>query len=146
MRHFIRGRRQILLFGHAVLLILLGTIIWLALSVEAFYRLAPPGSDEFRIQLVNASQVKVSYRLPRGLPWRAVYDRLTNQGWIIRDDELLVWPDLMDDSHTAAVFWRSGWLGFGRQWLTVHKDLNDPQRFMVEIVQCAANALSAPCN
>src|SRR5258707_11419387 len=138
-----RHRRLSSLLGSVVTVILLGTAVWLALGIEAFYRLAPSGSDEFRIQIVNISQVQLSYRLPRGLPWPAVYDRLTNQGRMIRDDEFLVWPYLMDNSHTAAVFWRVGWLRLGRQWLTVHRDTNDPQRFVVEIIQCAANAWSA---
>src|SRR5207244_1331746 len=112
---------------------------------ESFYRLAPPGSDEFSVQVVNTAQVQLSYRLPRGLPWPAVYESLTNQGWVLRDEELLEWPDLIDDTHTSAVFWRSGWLHLGRQWLAVHRDRNDPQRFVVEIIQCAANAFSASC-
>ena len=128
------------------MLILLGTAVWLALGIEVVYRLAPPGSDEFRIQVVNTSQVQMSYRLPRGLPWPKVYDRLANQGWMLRDTELLIWPDLMDDGQTAGVFWRSGWLGLGRQWLKIHRDTNDPRRFVVQITQCAAHAFSAACD
>jgi hypothetical protein len=139
------NRKPYLLFGSVVTVILLGAVVWLALGIEAFYRAVPPGSDDFRIQLVNHSGVRLSYRLPRGLPWHDLYNRLANQDWVIRDEDLLVWPDLMDDRHAAAVFWRPGWLDSGRQWLTVRRDMNDPQSFVVEITQCAANALSAPC-
>src|SRR6266487_4020832 len=95
--HMMSNRRQSLLMGSVVTLLLLCALVWLALGVESFYRLAPPGSDEFRVQVVNTAQVQLSYRLPRGLSWLAVYESLTNQGWVLRDEELLEWPDLIDD-------------------------------------------------
>ncbi len=134
-----------LLLGGAFLLVLFGGGIWLALSVEGVGDWMPPGSDALQVQVPNASALQFRYRLPRGLDWSTVYNRLANQGWVLREDVLLVWPDLLDDGYTAAVFWRSGWLRLGRQWLTVHRDTTDRQRFIVEITQCVRLALSAAC-
>src|ERR1700674_2526033 len=134
-----------LLLGGACLLVLFGGAILLALSVEGISDWLPPGSDALRVQAPNASALQFRYRLPRGLDWSTVVNRLANQGWVIKNDELLIWPDLLDDGQTAAVFWRSGWLRLGRQSLTLRRDTIDRQRFRVEITQCIRFALSAPC-
>jgi hypothetical protein len=128
-----------------MVLVVIGSALWLALSVAALSDWMPSGSDALRVQAPNATAVQLRYRLPRGLDWNTVYNRLANQGWALRDDELLVWPDLLDDGTTAAVFWRSGWLGLGRQWLTLHRDITDRQRFIIEITQCVGPVLTAPC-
>jgi hypothetical protein len=141
-----RHQGPFLLLSSFVVVFVLSSAAWLALSVEPYSGLAPLGSDELRFQVLNAAQVQLSYRLPRGLTWSAVYDRLTRQGWVIRDDDLLIWPELMDDSHTAAVFLRFGWLPLGRRRLTTHRDAIDSQRFVVEIIECAPIALLAPCD
>jgi hypothetical protein len=127
------------------LLGLCGGALWLALSVAGVGDWLPPGSDGLRIQAPNPTELRLHYRLPRGLTWSSVYSRLTNQGWALREEELLMWPDLLDDGRTAAVFWRSGWLRLGRQWLTVKRDTTDRQRFIIEITQCVGLAPAAPC-
>jgi len=140
------GRRELfLLLGGACVLALFGGAVWLALSLEGISDWLPPGSDALRVQMPNAFELQFRYRLPRGLDWSTVYNRLANQGWVIRDDELLMWPDLLDDGYTAAVFWRSGWLRLGRQWLSVHRDTTDRQRFIVEITQCVGAGRASPC-
>src|SRR5260370_30659720 len=99
------GRRELfLLLGGACVLALFGGAVWLALSLEGISDWLPPGSDALRVQMPNAFQLQFRYRLPRGLDWSTVYNRLANQGWVIKNDELLIWPDLMDDCQTAAVF------------------------------------------
>jgi len=139
------GQRGLsLLLGGAMALVVIGSTLWLGLSVKGLSAWMPPGTDALRVQAPNAAELQLRYRLPRGLDWNTVYNRLTNQGWALRDDELLVWPDLLDDGYTAAVFGRSGWLGLGRQWLTLHRDVTDRQRFIVEITQCIGPALTAP--
>jgi hypothetical protein len=124
---------------------LFGGAVRLALSARGVSDWLPPGSDALGVRAPNASALQFRYRLPRGLAWSTVNNRLANEGWVLRDDELLVWPDLLDDGNTAAVFWRSGWLRLGRQWLTIHRDTPDRQRFVVEITQCVGTAVAAPC-
>jgi hypothetical protein len=140
------GQRGLsLLLGSALVVVVFGSAIWLARTVEGLSDWWPPGSDALRVQMPNAAELQLRYRLPRGLAWSTVYSRLTNQGWVLKDDELLVWPDLLNDGHTAAVFWRSGWLRLGRQRLTVRRDTSVPQRFIIEITQCVGLAPAAPC-
>ena len=138
-----RGRS--LLVGCATVLVLLVGAAWLPLGIERASGWLPAGSDEVRFRVVNTTRVQLSYRLPRGFTWNTVYHRLTNQGWMIRDAEILVWPDLLDDNRTAAVFWRTEGPRVGRQWLRVRRDMSDHQRFVVEITQCVPVVFSASC-
>ena len=140
-----RPNRPFALLGSFVALIVFSGLIGLALGTEAYSKLAPLGYDEPRFHMVNAAQIRFSYRLPPGLTWNAAYDHLTRQGWVIRDYELLVWPDLVNDKRTAAVFLRFGWIPLGREWLLLRRDTIDPQRFAVEIIQCTPVALLVPC-
>jgi len=140
-----RPKGPFALLGSFAVFIVFSSVIWLALGAEAYSGLAPLGSDEPRFLALNATQVRFSYRLPHGLTWSAAYDRLTKQGWVIRDYELLVWPDLMDDRRAAAVLLRFGWMALGRERLLIRRDAIDPQRFAVEIIQCTPIALLGPC-
>jgi|SRR5579859_1421005 len=135
-----------MLLGSLIVAIVLSSAVWLAPGAKAYSSLVPLGSDELRFEVVNGVEVQLSYRLPRGQTWRAVYDRFTNQGWVMRDAELLIWPELMDDTHAAAVFLRFGWQPLGRQKLLIHRDVVDPQRFVVEMTRCAPIALLASCD
>ncbi len=77
-----------------------------------------------------------TFRLPRCQTLNAVYGYLSSQGWIIQDDTLLVWPDLLDDNRTSAVFWKDGWGHLVTQRLHVHRDTSEPRRFAAELITC----------
>jgi hypothetical protein len=141
-----RHNRLPLVLGSVVTLVLLGSAVWLALGVEAVVRLVPSGSDQLRFQTLTTSEVRFSYRLPRGQTWSGIYDRLTRQGWIIFDDgPRVLWPDQMDDSRMSATFWRPGLLHLVLQWLTVRRDKTDPRMFTIEIIQCIRIVAQARC-
>ena len=137
--------RLSLWIGCATMLVVLGSAASLRMGFEEVTGSLPAGSDELRFQVLSTTQLQFSYRLPRGFTWTTVYERLGRQGWIVRDDEILVWPEMLDDGRAAAVFWRTGWLRLGRQLLKVHRDSSDQQKFVVEIIQCAPNVFSASC-
>jgi hypothetical protein len=116
------------------------------MGVEAVSSLVPSGSDKLRFQTLTTSEVRFSYRLPRGQTWSGIYDRLTNQGWVIYDDgPRVLWPEVMDDSRTSATFWRPGQFRLVLQWLNVRRDKTDPKMFTIEIIQCIRIVAQARC-
>jgi hypothetical protein len=141
-----RQHRLFLLCSGVVALVLLVGFIDLALTLETISPLVPAGSREIQLKSVTPWEARISYKLPRGETWTAIYDRLRPQGWDIYDDgPNVLWPDLMDDSRTIATFRRLGWFNLVHQWLTVRRVSLAPAVFTVEIVQCVRFAPVGMC-